>query len=105
MIPRALDVSVPSQLTLALVPELVLMGGAMLLLVWAAWRRDSDDHQRTVGMASIMVTGATLFLNLRWAALYVAVPGPPPVSMKITSNSLTASSRRKVTASRMIGES
>ena len=31
------------------------------------------------------------------------MPGPPPVIMKMMSNSLTASSRRKVTASRMIG--
>ncbi len=54
MIPRALDLSIPAQLTLALVPDLVLMGGAMLLLVWAAWKSDSDRHQRTIGMASIL---------------------------------------------------
>ena len=41
-----LDLAIPSQLTLALVPDLVLMGGAMLLLVWAAVRPESDRHQR-----------------------------------------------------------
>jgi len=73
--PRALDVSIPAQLTLALVPDLVLMGGAMLLLIWAAWRRDSDEHQRAVGMASIMLVGATLLLTLMWAARFVSAPG------------------------------
>ena len=42
MAPRILDVTNAVQLTLGLVPDLILMGGAMVLLVWAAWRRDSD---------------------------------------------------------------
>src|SRR3954470_17749425 len=71
-----LDVSIPAQLTLALVPDLVLMGGAMLLLVWAAWRPDSDEHQRAVGMASIVLAGLTLVLALNWAGRYQATPGP-----------------------------
>ena len=50
-----LDVAIPAQLTLALVPDLVLMGGAMMLLLWAAWRPDSDEHQRRVGIASIVL--------------------------------------------------
>jgi NADH-quinone oxidoreductase subunit N len=81
MIPRALDVSVPAQLTLALVPDLVLMGGAMVLLVWAAWRRDSDEHQRTIGMASIVLAGATMLLTLMWAARFVAVPGGGAIAL------------------------
>ena len=71
-----LDVLVPAQLTLALVPDLVLMGGAMLLLVWAAWRPDSDSHQRSVGIASIILSGITLVLVLNWAGRYDAGPGP-----------------------------
>jgi len=71
-----LDVLVPAQLTLALVPDLVLMGGAMLLLVWAAWRPDSDAHQRNVGIASIILSGITLVLVLNWAGRYEAGPGP-----------------------------
>jgi NADH-quinone oxidoreductase subunit N len=71
-----LDVTIPSQLTLALVPDLVLMGGAMILLLVAAWRRDSHEHQRTVGMAAIVLCGITMLLALNWANRYTATPGP-----------------------------
>ena len=74
--PRILDVTNPAQLTLGLVPDLILMGGAMLLLVWAAWRRDSDEHQRTIGLASIVLVGLTMVVTLMWAARYIAEPGP-----------------------------
>ncbi|MFL5478903.1 MAG: NADH-quinone oxidoreductase subunit N, partial [Gemmatimonadaceae bacterium] len=47
------DLSMPAQLSSALGPDLLLMGGAMLLLVWAGWRRESDEHQRSVGILSI----------------------------------------------------
>ena len=49
------DLSQPAQLSGALGPDLVLMGGAMLLLLWAGWRRESDAHQRNVGILSILV--------------------------------------------------
>ena len=75
MTPRVLDISVPAQLTLALVPDLTLMAGAMVLLVWAARRRDSDEHQRTVGAASIVLVGFTMLLTLMWAARFVSAPG------------------------------
>ena len=71
-----LDLSVPAQLTLALVPDLVLMGGGMLLLLGAALRPDSDRHQRAVGIASIVLTGATILLCLAWSGRYTAGPGP-----------------------------
>src|SRR5689334_15925787 len=71
-----LDLSVPAQLTLALVPDLVLMGGSMLLLVWAALRPESDRHQRAVGMASIVLAGVTILLCLAWSTRYAAGPGP-----------------------------
>src|SRR5689334_25298716 len=71
-----LDLSVPAQLTLALVPDLVLMGGAMLLLIWAAWRPESDRHQRAVGMASIVLTGITILLCLAWSGRFAAGTGP-----------------------------
>jgi hypothetical protein len=50
------DLAVPGQLTAALGPDLVMMGGAMLLLLWAAWRPDSARHQRAVGVASMLLT-------------------------------------------------
>jgi len=71
-----LDLSVPAQLTLALVPDLVLMGGGMLLLIWAALRPESDRHQRAVGMASIVLAGVTILLCLAWSSRYTAGEGP-----------------------------
>jgi NADH-quinone oxidoreductase subunit N len=71
-----LDLSIPTQLMLALVPDLVLMGGAMLILLWAAWRPDSDEHQRRVGVASIILAGITMVLVLNWVGRFDAGPGP-----------------------------
>jgi NADH-quinone oxidoreductase subunit N len=55
-----LDLSIPSSLMLAIVPELVLMGGSMLLLLWAGWRKDSETHQRNVGIASLVLVALTI---------------------------------------------
>jgi len=74
-----LDVTIPAQLMLALVPDLVLMGGAMLLLLWAAWRPESQEHQRSVGMASIILAGITLLMCLNWFGRFEAGPGPVAV--------------------------
>ena len=41
-----LDVAIPAQLTLALVPDLVLIGGAMILLVSRHGRPTAIEHQR-----------------------------------------------------------
>src|SRR3954470_17537029 len=71
-----LDLSVPAQLTLALVPDLVLMGGAMILLLWAAWRPDSNSHQRRIGAACIVLCGLPMLLVLNWSGRYTAGPGP-----------------------------
>jgi len=45
------DVSIPGQLMSALGPDLLLMGGAMILLLWSAWkperrRTDIPDAER-----------------------------------------------------------
>jgi NADH-quinone oxidoreductase subunit N len=81
------DLSLPAQLAGALGPDLFLMGGAMLLLLWAGWRPESDEHQRSVGILSIVLCVVTMALvgyyayegytanvgpiavdNFRWAA-------------------------------------
>jgi NADH-quinone oxidoreductase subunit N len=81
------DLSMPAQLTAALGPDLLLMGGAMILLLWAGWRPESDAHQRSVGIWSIALcvltmiavgyyayegytagNGAIAVDNFRWAA-------------------------------------
>jgi NADH-quinone oxidoreductase subunit N len=57
---RYYDLSIPSHLMAALLPDLILAGGAMLLLLWAVWRRESASHQRSVGVLSIGLCVATL---------------------------------------------
>src|ERR1051326_6386378 len=59
-LPAVFDLSKPVQLTAALTPDLVLIVGAMILVVAAAWRPDSPSHQRAIGWASIVVTLLTL---------------------------------------------
>ena len=76
----SLDLSIPSQLSFALLPDLVLMGGAMLLLIWAAWRPESVKHQRAVGAACIillLITGATIV----WFMMKGVTAGPGPVAI------------------------
>ncbi len=50
-----LDLSVPSQLMTAFAPDIVLMAGAMILLLWSAWKKESEAHQRSIGVASIVL--------------------------------------------------
>lgn len=50
-----LDLSVPAQLMTALGPDLLLMGGAMALLLWSAWRPESEANQRQIGVAGIIL--------------------------------------------------
>ncbi len=50
-----LDLSIPSQLMTAFAPDILLMLGAMVLLLWSAWRPESEHHQRNVGVAAIVL--------------------------------------------------
>ena len=74
---ETLNLTVPVQLTIALGPDLFLMAGAMILLLWAAWRPDSAAHQRAVGAGSIVVaalTGGVVWWYMQRG--YSAAPGP-----------------------------
>jgi NADH-quinone oxidoreductase subunit N len=62
------DVSIPGQLMSALGPDLLLMGGAMILLLWAAWKPESEALQRQIGVASIVLC-ITVIVSI---AFYVA---------------------------------
>jgi NADH-quinone oxidoreductase subunit N len=50
-----LDLANPSHLMIGLGPDLVLLVGTMLLLLVAAWRRETAAHQRAVGFASLLL--------------------------------------------------
>ena len=74
---RTFDLAIPSQLTAALVPDLLLMGGAMALLLWAVWRKESAAHQRSVGVLSIGLCLATLIaVGLMMSQRAMATDGP-----------------------------
>ena len=52
----------------ALVPDIVLMVGAMALMLYAAWRPESAEHQRRVGFASLAVIVVTIAFVVWWAS-------------------------------------
>jgi len=62
------DLTIPAQLSAALLPDLLLMGGAMILMILAALRPESDRHQRTVGFASLALVAATI-ASVVWMAM------------------------------------
>jgi NADH-quinone oxidoreductase subunit N len=51
----AFDLSHSMELIAALIPDLIMMVGGMLLMLVAAWGTDSTDRQRRVGIAGIGV--------------------------------------------------
>ena len=68
----------PLELTKALAPDLFFMGGAMLLLLVAVWRRESRNHQRLVGAMSV-ITGVVRKAPIRTrnSPTKPFVPGTP----------------------------
>lgn len=64
------DLLIPSQLMAALLPDIILMAGSMVLMLYAAWRPDSLQHQRSVGIAAIGLVVLTLA-----AVIYMALRG------------------------------
>ena len=70
------DLSVPGQLAAAYAPDLILMGGTMLLLLVAVWRRDSAAHDRFVGYLSLLLCAITAAAALSLGASgATATPG------------------------------
>ena len=55
-----LDLSQPMSLTRAIAPDLLLCAGAMIMLLYAAWRPESQAHQRRVALGSMTVALLTL---------------------------------------------
>jgi NADH-quinone oxidoreductase subunit N len=77
---RVFDLSIPSHLTAALLPDLVLMVGAMILLLAAVWRRESASHQRLIGNLSIGLCVVTLGAVL-WMLFGRTSAGDGPIAV------------------------
>jgi NADH-quinone oxidoreductase subunit N len=75
-----IDIALPGGLSYALIPDLVMMGGAMLLMLWAAWRPDSVTHQRSVGIGALVLTVVTAGLVI-WFAVSGATAKPGIVAV------------------------
>ena len=76
-----LDLSNPTSLMLAILPELVLMGGAMVILLWAGWRRETDAHQRSIGTASLVLVALTIGAVIWTMGQYKSVVAGGPVTI------------------------
>ena len=57
-----LDLSRPIELSRAIAPELLLCAGAMIMLLYAAWKPESAAHQRRVATGSMIVALLTLIV-------------------------------------------
>jgi NADH-quinone oxidoreductase subunit N len=65
----------PTGLMGALTPDIILMVGAMFLMLGAAWKPESDAHQRRIGYGSLAVIAVTLAAVI-WFAMQKATAGP-----------------------------
>ncbi len=71
------NLALPGQLLGALGPDLLLAGGAVLLLLVAVARPESDRHQRAVGWASLGLVGLTIVAVVAYASRgALATEGP-----------------------------
>lgn len=69
MIPHVLDLASPGGITVALLPEIVLSGWALVVLLVVAWRHHTSDDSRLAGWLSLVGLGlSTVALVLLWAA-------------------------------------
>src|SRR5689334_9303256 len=62
----------PATLAAALLPDLILAGGTLLVLLYAGWLKASDEHQRSVGLVSVALVVLTL-AAVGWSAFRAPV--------------------------------
>ncbi len=58
------DLLQPAQLFAALLPDVLLIAGSIILMLYSAWIPESQTHQRSVGIAAIGLIVATLAATL-----------------------------------------
>lgn len=61
------DLSLPSQLAGALLPDIILLVGATVMMLVTAWKPESVAHQRRVGVGSLVVIAITLAAVVTYA--------------------------------------
>lgn len=71
------DLTRPLDLTLALGPDLFLMGAAMLLMVFSAFIKDKPNAQRTTGVVALGICVAALALVFGYAFRAPGAEGGP----------------------------
>src|SRR5688572_30723755 len=72
-----LDLTRPMDLTRAIAPDLLLCAGAMIMLLYAAWRPESEAHQRRVGRGCMVVALLTLVAVVTTGAMGWSATGGP----------------------------
>ncbi|MCC7196143.1 MAG: NADH-quinone oxidoreductase subunit N [Gemmatimonadaceae bacterium] len=70
------DLALPSGLLGAVAPELILIVGAMALTLLAAWRPETDAHQRSVGKAALWLLALTAAAVVMYAARGASAAAP-----------------------------
>ena len=74
-----LDLTVPSALLTALLPDLVVVGGAMALLLWGVWRPEGASG-RPVAVGAIGVCLAAM-AAIGWMSLNAVTAGPGVIAI------------------------
>ncbi len=77
---KTFDLTIPSQLMTALAPDITLMVGAMGLLLWAAWGRESIQRQRAVGVGGMILCGIVAAMVVYFMQQGAGV-GPGPIAL------------------------
>lgn len=75
-----IDTTSPTGLAFAIAPELFLCAGAMGLLLYAAWQKESAAHARRVGFGAMVVALVTLVLVTGFGT-FADAAGPGPVAV------------------------
>ncbi|MEO7040829.1 MAG: NADH-quinone oxidoreductase subunit N [Gemmatimonadaceae bacterium] len=71
----AFDLSHPMQLIAALVPDIVIMVGGMILMLVASWGPESAERQRRVGVAAIGVCVVSALTIIYFMATHASAGG------------------------------
>lgn len=75
------DLALPLNLIAALTPDLIMMVGGMGLLLWASWGPESQERQRSVGIASIGLCVVALAAIISFMICGASAVGSGPIAV------------------------